>query len=79
MNIAKISVNRPTLVVVIFTVLLFLGIAGYKSLKYELMPPIAAPIFTVMTYYPGASPAVVENDVTKKMEEIISSVLNSHS
>ncbi len=74
MNIAKISVNRPTLVVVIFTVLLFLGIAGYKSLKYELMPPIAAPTFTVMTFYPGASPAVVENNVTKKMEEIISSV-----
>lgn len=76
MNIAKISVNRPTLVVVIFTVLLFLGFAGYKNLKYELMPPMTAPVFVVSTNYPGASPSEVENDVTKKMEEIISAVEN---
>nr|WP_320058561.1 efflux RND transporter permease subunit [uncultured Bacteroides sp.] len=76
MNIAKISVNRPTLVVVIFTVLLFLGFAGYKSLKYELMPPMTAPAFIVTVNYPGASPSEVENDLTKKMEEIISSIEN---
>jgi len=76
MNIAKTSVNRPTLVVVIFTVLLFLGFAGYKSLKYELMPPMTAPAFIVTVNYPGASPSEVENDLTKKMEEIISSIEN---
>jgi len=74
MNISKLSVTRPTLVVVVFTILLFLGFAGYKSLKYELMPPMTAPAFLVTTNYPGASPSEVENDVTKKMEEIISSV-----
>lgn len=76
MNITKLSVNRPTLVVVIFTVLLFLGFAGYKSLKYELMPPMTAPAFMVNVEYPGASPSEVENDVTKKMEDILSSVEN---
>ena len=76
MNISKLSVNRPTLVVVVFTVLLFLGFAGYKSLKYELLPPMIAPAFVVTAVYPGASPSEVENDVTKKLEEIISSVEN---
>ncbi|HKJ81904.1 MAG TPA: efflux RND transporter permease subunit [Ignavibacteriaceae bacterium] len=76
MNISKISVKRPTLVVVIFTILLFLGFAGYKSMKYELMPPMTAPAFIVLTKYPGAAPAEVENDVTKKLEGIISSVEN---
>ncbi len=76
MNIAKIAVNRPTLVVVIFTVLLFLGISGYKNLNYELMPNVTAPAFIVMATYPGASPSEVENNVTKKLEEIISSVEN---
>ena len=76
MNISKISVNRPTLVVVVFTILLFLGFAGYKSLKYELLPPITAPAFIVSVNYPGSSPSEVENDVTKKLEEIISSVEN---
>ncbi len=76
MNISKLSVRRPTLVVVVFTVLLFLGFAGYKSLKYELLPPMTAPAFVVTAVYPGASPSEVENDVTKKLEEIISSVEN---
>lgn len=76
MNISKLSVNRPTLVVVVFTILLFLGFAGYKSLKYELLPPMTAPAFVVTAVYPGASPSEVENDVTKKLEEIISSVEN---
>lgn len=76
MNIAKIAVNRPTLVVVIFTVLIFLGLASYKSLNYELFPSFTSPVFTVMTMYPGASPAEVENSVTRKLEDAITSVEN---
>ena len=76
MNLAKISVNRPTLIVVIFTILLYLGFSSYKSLKYELMPEMTAPAFMVMTVYPGASSSQIENNVTKKVEEIISSVQN---
>jgi hydrophobic/amphiphilic exporter-1 (mainly G- bacteria), HAE1 family len=74
MNITKISVNRPTLVVVIFTVLIFLGISSYKSLNYELMPSFSSPVFTIITVYPGASPSEVENGVTKKVEDVITSV-----
>ena len=76
MNIAKIAVNRPTLVVVIFTVLIFLGIASYKSLNYELFPSFSSPVFTIVAVYPGASPAEVENSVTKKLEDIVTSVEN---
>jgi hydrophobic/amphiphilic exporter-1 (mainly G- bacteria), HAE1 family len=76
MNITKISVNRPTLVVVIFTVLIFLGISSYKSLNYELAPNFSSPVFTVITIYPGASPSEVENGVTKKVEDVITSVEN---
>jgi hydrophobe/amphiphile efflux-1 (HAE1) family protein len=76
MNIAKIAVNRPTLVVVVFTVLIFLGIAGYKSLNYELMPNFSSPVFTIFTVYPGASPSEVENNVTKKLEDGITGVEN---
>jgi HAE1 family hydrophobic/amphiphilic exporter-1 len=74
MNITKISVNRPTLVVVVFTILIFLGFAGYKSLNSELMPAMTAPAFMVMTVYPGASASEVENSVTKKLEDVITSV-----
>jgi hydrophobic/amphiphilic exporter-1 (mainly G- bacteria), HAE1 family len=76
MNITKISVNRPTLVVVTFTILIFLGISSYRSLNYELMPNFSSPVFTVITIYPGASPSEVENGVTKKIEDVITSVEN---
>lgn len=76
MNIAKLAVNRPTLVVVVFTVLLFLGFAGYKSLNYELMPNFSSPVFMISTVYPGASPSEVENSVTKKMEDAVTTVEN---
>jgi hydrophobic/amphiphilic exporter-1 (mainly G- bacteria), HAE1 family len=76
MNITKLSVNRPTLVVVVFTVLVFLGIAGYKSLNSELMPAMTAPAFMILTAYPGASPSEVENGVTKKEEDAITSIQN---
>lgn len=76
MNITKLSVNRPTLVVVIFTILIFLGISSYKSLNSELLPPMTAPAFVVMTVYPGASPSEVENNVTKKLEDVITSIEN---
>ena len=76
MNIAKIAVNRPTLVVVVFTVLVFLGMASYTALNYELVPGFSSPVFTIAAVYPGASPAEVENSVTKKLEDAITSVEN---
>jgi hydrophobic/amphiphilic exporter-1 (mainly G- bacteria), HAE1 family len=76
MNITKLSVSRPTLVVVVFTVLVFLGLYAYKDLNYELMPQFSSPVFTIVTAYPGASPAEVENSVTKKLEDVITTVEN---
>jgi len=74
MNISELSIKRPTFVVVIFTVLAFLGAVSYNSLRYELMPNIDFPIFITVTVYPGANPSEVENSVTKILEEVLSGV-----
>ncbi|HSQ41635.1 MAG TPA: efflux RND transporter permease subunit [Fibrobacteraceae bacterium] len=74
MNLSEISIKRPTLVVVIFTILVFLGAISYKSLSYELLPEFNLPYFVAVVTYPGASPTEVENSVTKKLEETLSSV-----
>lgn len=76
MNISELSVKRPTLVVVVFTVLVFLGILSYRSLNYELIPEFSSPVFTVVTVYPGAGPAEVENSVSKHIEEAVSGLPN---
>jgi len=74
MNLSELSIKRPTFVVVVFTVLAFLGLLSYSSLRYEMMPNIDLPMFIVVTVYPGASPSEVENSVTKVMEGTLSSV-----
>ncbi len=74
MKIVKTSIKRPTMVVVIFTILLALGAFSYTKLNYELIPKISSPVVSVTTVYPGASPYEVENSVTKKIEDAISSM-----
>jgi len=74
MNLSELSIKRPTFVVVVFTVLAFLGLLSYSSLRYEMMPNIDLPMFIVVTVYPGAAPSEVENSVTKVMEGTLSSV-----
>lgn len=74
MSLSEISIKRPTLVVVVFTVLALLGALSYKTLRYEMMPNFNFPMFIAVVTYPGASPTEVENSVTKKMEETLSAV-----
>ncbi|WP_207427409.1 efflux RND transporter permease subunit [Pedobacter sp. SYSU D00535] len=76
MKIAEISIKRPTIVVVLFTVLSLLGFISYKSLNYEMLPKFSPSVVSVVTIYPGASPSEVENTVTKKVEDAVSSMEN---
>ena len=74
MSITEISIKRPSLVIVIFTVLGVLGVFSYFQLKYELLPNVAPPYVTITTIYAGASPKEVEDTVTKKIEDSVSNV-----
>src|SRR5690606_8407103 len=76
MKIAEISIKRPSIVIVVFTVLTLLGILSYFSLNYELLPKFSPAVVSVSTVYPGASPSEVENTVTKKIEDAVSSMEN---
>ncbi len=74
MKITEISIKRPTVVVVLFTILTLLGFISYKSLNYELLPKFSSPVVTIATIYPGASPQEVESTVTKKIEDAVASM-----
>ncbi|RZK44433.1 MAG: efflux RND transporter permease subunit, partial [Pedobacter sp.] len=76
MKLAEISIKRPTLVIVLFTVLTLGGILSYTSLNYELLPKFAPAVVSVVTVYPGASPGEVENTVSRKIEDAVSSMEN---
>lgn len=74
MKITEVSIKRPTIVVVVFTILTLLGVMSYKSLNYELLPKFSSPIVTIATVYPGASPNEVESTITKKIEDAVASM-----
>ncbi|RYZ50301.1 MAG: efflux RND transporter permease subunit, partial [Sphingobacteriales bacterium] len=76
MKLAEISIKRPTLVIVLFTVLILAGLLSYQSLNYELLPKFSPAVVSVTTVYPGASPSEVENTVSKKIEDAVSSMEN---
>ncbi len=74
MTLTEISIKRPSLIIVIFAILTLGGIFSYKQLSYELMPPFTVPTLVISTPYPGASPTDVNQTVTKKIEDVITSL-----
>lgn len=72
----ELSIKRPLLVFVLFTLVALLGIVTFTMLNINLTPKISANVITISTIYPGASASEVENSVTKKIEDAISSLEN---
>ena len=76
MKLAEISIKRPSLVIVLFTILTLGGLFSYSNLGYELIPKFETNVITIATIYPGASPSEIENTVTKKIEDAVASLEN---
>ena len=76
MNITKLSIERPKIIVVVFSLIIFLGMLSYTYLNYELVPKFTPPVLTVYTIYPGAAPEEVESKVSKPIEDALASIEN---
>lgn len=74
MTLTELSIKRPSLIIVIFSVLILGGIVCFQNLGYQLMPNFSQPIINIQTAYPGASPSEVESKVTKKIEDAVSAL-----
>jgi hydrophobe/amphiphile efflux-1 (HAE1) family protein len=76
MKLPEISVRRPVAITMLFVGILLLGIVSYFQLNVDLFPKIDPPAISVITGYPGANATDVENEVTKVLEDELSSVNN---
>jgi hydrophobic/amphiphilic exporter-1 (mainly G- bacteria), HAE1 family len=72
MKVLDLPHVRPVAIAIVFSLLGLLGIIEYTRMKYELTPPMSMPFLIIQTLYPGASPAEVEDGVTKKLEDAVS-------
>lgn len=68
------SISRPVAMSCFIIALALLGMNAYRKLGLELMPKIDIPYVTITVEYPGATPADVEVDVVKRIEDAVASV-----
>lgn len=71
---ARLAVRRPVLTAMVVISLVFLGGYSYFNLGVDLLPGVDFPIVTVSTLYPGAGPEEVEQEVTQRVEDAISTL-----
>lgn len=74
MNIAKLSITRPTFITSIFILILSIGYISLKRLGVDLFPSLNFPFIVVTTIYPGAGPEEIEELISKPLEEEISAL-----
>ena len=74
MKLSDFSIRRPKFTIVVMIILMLLGIVSLTRLPLQLMPNIQPPIAAVATTYQGAGPEEVMDDVTKPIEEELSSI-----
>ena len=79
MGLLRIFVRRPVLTTMLLMAFIVLGIFSYNRMIIEIFPNIEFPFVIVTTIYPGASPQEVESQVTKKIEDAVSTIANVKS
>ncbi|MFD6816821.1 efflux RND transporter permease subunit [Microbacterium sp. NPDC060132] len=73
-KLAILSLKNRALIALVTIVAAVFGGLALTNLKQELIPSLELPALVVMTTYPGASPEVVENDVSTPIESAIQGV-----
>ena len=69
MLLSDLSVKRPILAIVCSALLIAFGLLSFDRLPLREYPDIDPPVLNVITTYPGASAAVVENKITEQIED----------
>lgn len=76
MSLYEGSVKRPIMTSLIFLAVVIFGLFSLQKLPIDLYPDIETNTLMVMTAYPGASAADVENNVSRPMENVLNTVSN---
>jgi HAE1 family hydrophobic/amphiphilic exporter-1 len=74
MWLADTSIKRPVFATMFLMALVVLGIVSYPSIGVDLYPKVDLPIVNVTTRLTGASPEIMDIDVTDKIEEAINTI-----
>ncbi|MDQ7992784.1 MAG: efflux RND transporter permease subunit, partial [Propionicimonas sp.] len=73
-RLTNLSLAHRTVVLLLALLTIGVGVYSATALKQELIPALDLPRGAVMTVYPGASPGVVEEEVSKPIEAAVKGV-----
>jgi multidrug efflux pump subunit AcrB len=74
MWVTRVSIKNPVFATMVMVGIVVLGLFSYARLRVEQMPDVTLPFVDIETVYPGASPEVVETDVSKPIENAVNTV-----
>ncbi|HEX5581147.1 MAG TPA: efflux RND transporter permease subunit, partial [Gemmatimonadaceae bacterium] len=74
MFLSDVSIKRPVFATMMMVALVVLGVVAYGRLAIDEYPDVSYPVVVVQTPYPGASPEVVEREVSRPIEEALNTV-----
>jgi multidrug efflux pump subunit AcrB len=71
MNVSSWSIRNPIAAVMFFVMLTFAGVVSFTAMKIQNFPDLDLPTVNITAQLPGASPAQMETEVARKIENAL--------
>ncbi len=74
MMLSELSIKRPIFITSVVALMLILGLTSLMKMSVDLFPDVTFPILSIETVYSGSSPVDMERQVSKVLEDELSSL-----
>ena len=74
MQLPELCIKRPVFATVLSLMIVLLGVISFQRLTVREYPKIDTPVVSVRTVYKGASPQVIESQITQPLEDSLSGI-----
>lgn len=76
MKMLESTVKRPVATSMLYLAILLLSVFAFSKLKVDFLPDFSFPTLTVITTYTNVGPQEIEETLTRRIEEVVSTVQN---
>tara|TARA_R100001143_G_scaffold63560_1_gene71899 strand:- start:2516 stop:5641 length:3126 start_codon:yes stop_codon:yes gene_type:complete len=76
MGLTQTSIQRPIATTMVYLIVIVLGIAGFRYLPVDLLPPVEFPRLSISVDYANVGPEEIETIITDQIENAVSGVAN---
>lgn len=74
MWLADTSIKRPVFATMVISAIVIFGVISYPDIGVDLFPKVDFPIININTVLKGASPEIMDVDVTDRIEEAVNTI-----